>query len=388
MLALGFQSKREITRTKIRVRTASKADTWMAARRTGTSWRTRARTRPGCMRRAHRLEPDPATAPVVAWIFAERLAGHSAARIARALNDAGIPCPSAADPKRNPHRAGIAWTLSTVAAILANPRYTGRQVWNRQRTDSNLVDPANTGLGHRTMQRWNLPAGWVISARPAHPALVSEADYIAAQDTSRPRRPAGPGARNRAAEHGGVGDQVHVLAAQPGHLAAAQPGPGHRHHDEAVTGRPARPQQPQHLNVGGTVDHHLGLRQAVPRARDIPQARGLATHPGWQMPAVADVVQRSEHLTGHLADHDRMPDESPDHAQDPVDPARAAHVPDPRPGHRRVRVTGRVLQPGNQPSSAGTADDVSAGAPCIVRVCSWGLGLLGPGDFDTCPEFY
>jgi hypothetical protein len=34
------------------------------------------------------------------------------------------------------------------------------------------VDPANTGLGHRLVQRWNLPEGWVISARPAHPALV------------------------------------------------------------------------------------------------------------------------------------------------------------------------------------------------------------------------
>jgi len=32
--------------------------------------------------------------------------------------------------------------------ILANPRYTGRQV-----------------------QRWNLPEGWVISRKPAHPAL-------------------------------------------------------------------------------------------------------------------------------------------------------------------------------------------------------------------------
>jgi Recombinase len=49
-------------------------------------------------RRAHRLEPDPATAPVVRWMFAQRLAGHSVARITRALNDAGIPCPSAADP--------------------------------------------------------------------------------------------------------------------------------------------------------------------------------------------------------------------------------------------------------------------------------------------------
>ena len=71
---------------------------------------------------------DQAAAPVVRWMFAQRLAGHSAARITRALNDAGIPCPSAADPKRNPHRTGAAWTLRTVAAILVNPRYTGRQV--------------------------------------------------------------------------------------------------------------------------------------------------------------------------------------------------------------------------------------------------------------------
>ena len=69
-------------------------------------------------------------------MFAQRLAGHSVARITRALNDAGIPCPSAADPKRNPHRTGAGWTLRTVAAILANPRYTGRQVWNRQRSFS------------------------------------------------------------------------------------------------------------------------------------------------------------------------------------------------------------------------------------------------------------
>jgi hypothetical protein len=117
----------------------------------------------------------------VAWIFAQRLAGHSVARIARALNDAAIPCPSAAGPERNPHRSGKAWTLHTVHAILGNPRYTGRQVWNRQRTDSDLVDPANTGLGRRPVQRWNLPEGWVISARPAHPAIVTEADFIAAR---------------------------------------------------------------------------------------------------------------------------------------------------------------------------------------------------------------
>jgi site-specific DNA recombinase len=75
------------------------------------------------------------------------------------------------------------------------PRYTGRQVWNRQRTDFDLVDPANTTLGHRQVQRWNLPEGWVISRHPAHAALVSEADFIAAQDTAVPRGPAGPALR-------------------------------------------------------------------------------------------------------------------------------------------------------------------------------------------------
>ncbi len=135
------------------------------------------------------------TAPVVTWMFAQRLAGHSAARITRALNDAGVPCPSAADPGRNPHRTGAEWTLRTVAAILANPRYTGRQVWNRQRTDFDLADPANTTLGHKQVQRWNLPEGWVISRHPAHAALVSEADFIAAQQIGVPRGPAGPAAR-------------------------------------------------------------------------------------------------------------------------------------------------------------------------------------------------
>jgi DNA invertase Pin-like site-specific DNA recombinase len=205
MLALGYQSKREITRTRIRVRTAMAAQTREQGRylggrppygyRLGDAGPHPNKAHAAWGRRAHRLEPDPVTAPVVRWMFAQRLAGHSAARITQALNDAGIPFPSAADPARNRHRTGAGWTLRTVAAILGNPRYTGRQVWNRQRTDFDLVDPANTGLGHRQVQRWNLPEGWVISRHPAHPALVSEADFIAAQDATAPRGPAAPAAR-------------------------------------------------------------------------------------------------------------------------------------------------------------------------------------------------
>jgi site-specific DNA recombinase len=166
MLALGLSSKREITRTRIRVRTAMAVLTREQGRylggrphryRLGDAGPHPNKAHAAWGRRAHRLEPDPVTAQVVQWMFGQRLAGHSAARMTRALNDAGVPCPSAADPARNPHRTGAGWTLRTVAAVLANPRYTGRPVWNRQRTDLDLADPANTGLGHTQVQRWNLP---------------------------------------------------------------------------------------------------------------------------------------------------------------------------------------------------------------------------------------
>jgi site-specific DNA recombinase len=191
MTVLGLSSKREVTRTSIRVRTAMAAQTrdqgrYLGGRppygyRLADAGPHPNKAHAAWGRRAHRLEPDPETAHIVRWIFAQRLAGHSVARIARALNEARVPCPSTADPGRNPHRTGTAWTLGTVATILSNPRYTGRQVWNRQRTDTELADPANTSLGHKTVQRWNLPDGWVISAKPAHPALVTETDFVAAQ---------------------------------------------------------------------------------------------------------------------------------------------------------------------------------------------------------------
>jgi len=125
------------------------------------------------------LECDPATGPIVSWMFRARREGSSLARITRALNEAGIPCPSAADALRNQHRGGEAWTVGTVRAILGNPAYTGRAVWNRQRTDRVLVDPDNPGLGHREVVRWNNPDQWIISREATHAAVVSEADFVA-----------------------------------------------------------------------------------------------------------------------------------------------------------------------------------------------------------------
>jgi site-specific DNA recombinase len=206
MFALGVQSKREITRTRIRVRTAMAAQArdqgrYLGGRppygyRLADAGPHPNKAHAAWGRRAQRLALDPQAAPVLRWMFAQRRAGHSLARITRALNDAGIPCPSAADPQRNPHRSGAAWTLFTVRAILANPRYTGRQVWNRQPTCHELIDPGNTGLGHRQIQRWAMPDGWVISARPSHPGLVSEEDFIAVQGL-RAQRVAGMAERRR-----------------------------------------------------------------------------------------------------------------------------------------------------------------------------------------------
>lgn len=132
-------------------------------------------------RRLHRLDPDPETASHVRWIFVQRLAGASMAGIARELNQRGVPSLTAHDPSRNPHRSR---TVRTVAAILANPRYTGRQVWNRQRTDHHESVPGDKYTSTGKTRTWNPKSDWVVSQRQVHPALVSEADFRAAQQIS------------------------------------------------------------------------------------------------------------------------------------------------------------------------------------------------------------
>ena len=71
----------------------------------------------------------------------------------------------------------FAWTLRTVAEILTNPRYTGRQVWNRQRTDHQETIPGDKNTSLAPTRAWNPRREWVISERPTHPALISEAGF-------------------------------------------------------------------------------------------------------------------------------------------------------------------------------------------------------------------
>ena len=131
--------------------------------------------------RLHQLAPDPVTAPVIQRIFAEYLAGRGLHAIAEGLTRDRILSPSASDPDRNRHRSGTAWSKSAIRAILANPRYTGHQVWNRQRRDEVLIDVDDVALGHQTRLRWNSDNDWIWSATQVHQPLVDMATYQAAQ---------------------------------------------------------------------------------------------------------------------------------------------------------------------------------------------------------------
>ncbi len=199
LLLLGAQSKLEVQRCRFRTTVAMQAQAREQGRHLGGrppyGYRLADagphpnRTDAAYGRRLHRLEPDPLTAPWVRWIFARRLEGISAAGIARMLNEMGVPCPSKADRKRNPHRPGNAWRQRTVAAIVANPRYTGRQVWNRQQTNRRPTDDVVPGVAG--VRRLAASDQWAISDKPTHEALVSEADFVAAQKITAGAQAAG-----------------------------------------------------------------------------------------------------------------------------------------------------------------------------------------------------
>ena len=132
--------------------------------------------------RLHTLAPHPLASPVV-QLFNEFLNGAGLLAIAKQLTGGGLLSASGHDPVRNSHRVSSkgAWAKSTVRAILANPRYTGRQVWNRQRKDEILIDVDDIGLGHETRMRWNDASDWVWSQDRAHEPLVSVENFQAAQ---------------------------------------------------------------------------------------------------------------------------------------------------------------------------------------------------------------
>ena len=103
--------------------------------------------------------------------------------IARMLNESVVLSPSAADRARNSHRDPNGWAASAVRAILTNPRYTGHEVWNRQRRDYDLLDPTAPADGHVRRMRWNGRDSWIWSPEPTHEALVDRDEWHRVQAT-------------------------------------------------------------------------------------------------------------------------------------------------------------------------------------------------------------
>jgi site-specific DNA recombinase len=187
MSVFGGMSKGERNRIKIRVRTAMAAQAKDEGRFLGGRppygyliidagpHPNPAKAADG--KRLHRLDLDPETAPVVYRIFVEFIAGHGFYAIAEGLTRDGISCPSAHDRARIRHRCGVAWNKFAVRAILTNPRYTGYQVWNKQRKDEVLIDVQDVALGHTTKLRWNDSANWVWSEKIVHPPIIDRETF-------------------------------------------------------------------------------------------------------------------------------------------------------------------------------------------------------------------
>lgn len=90
-----------------------------------------------CADNPHKLEPDEATAPVVRQIFQWRVDGMSVTRIAKKLNDSGIPSPSAylynTGVCKTEKYNGAIWHIQAVKIILTRQVYIGHMVQGTKR---------------------------------------------------------------------------------------------------------------------------------------------------------------------------------------------------------------------------------------------------------------
>lgn len=106
------------------------------------------------------LAIEPIEAATVAMMFSWRTRdGLGLTEIARRLNAARYP-----RPVHPTTLLEVAWTCGHVAAILANPMYSGRSVWGRSRAGRPV--PAEL---------------WVLSSRQAYLAVVSDDEFLTAQ---------------------------------------------------------------------------------------------------------------------------------------------------------------------------------------------------------------
>lgn len=87
--------------------------------------------------------------------------------------------------------------VTAVAAILENPRYTGRQVWNRHGTRGRGPGGRRGGRAAGRVTR-NPVTAWEVSEKLSHEPLVDDETFVAVHRIRAPRQTKDGGARRYA----------------------------------------------------------------------------------------------------------------------------------------------------------------------------------------------
>lgn len=122
------------------------------------------------------LEPHPEEGPVIQKIFAMYLNNQGTKIIANYLNDHDVPT-----------RHGDLWTYSTISQIITNPVYMGkiRRGWSKQIKSIENGEVKKRIKRNKDMSSYDIYDG-------LHPALVSEEDFLKAQDIRVGKKPSAP----------------------------------------------------------------------------------------------------------------------------------------------------------------------------------------------------
>jgi len=154
-----------------------------------------------CAGNAHRIEPDPETAPVVREIFSLRLTGMSYQRIARTLNEREVPSPGRYLCLKGAAKceayANSRWTVASVKKVLTAEVYLGHMVQGRKRS----------GFSEGKKPYYVPESEWVI-VRDTHEPLVDEETFRAVQ---RMAAEANNTYKERLGRHDGLGTIPNIL---------------------------------------------------------------------------------------------------------------------------------------------------------------------------------
>ncbi|PZE20301.1 recombinase family protein [Paenibacillus xerothermodurans] len=120
------------------------------------------------------LEVDETAAPIlkeIFWLYLHE--GWGMFKISNYLSQKGVLTPRATTGAAN---AGTKWQQNSVKLILNNPVYTGKLIFHREETTGTLADSELYKI------RRKIETDKQIVIENAHPALISENDFIAVQE--------------------------------------------------------------------------------------------------------------------------------------------------------------------------------------------------------------